>query len=586
MSADIALKKDIARSLRTLNEMYFIKQDHPYMGGASHVRPDQETDTTIFPNPTLNNTNFSNRSNLTYYLFGNQYQFNGTTNYTPPFFKVNAPNANTFVYVLKKNGETSFSDSYSIVRLGQWETNILDMIATAEDSVNDVVDINVWPLLTNDTEKMLLNALYALYDLTSDTKWPIFQNMVDNGSYGSMQVKIANIGADNRNKTARLDSKDTTDGANINYILGENWATILTNLADNEKFVPFALRRLMYLYIRNFQFNIALSLVNKAPVPANGTDYLTPSSILAQSIFALLESDIITLKDDTNVRMAEGVANRIQRYNSFTRSINDINDTYGETKDYVKANSERLDSETKYEKKASVMMYVAVAILFVSLAVSFVSVGLNMDVKQKLMIAGGSAAFASIAGLVLFVVFTKQVVEGFAPAPRTAFASGKFTRTMTNDVKEKTITEYKLAILELSRDYIQYITTLIQTITSYRSFGNVTYSMAKEYRYYVDHNTTLKNTGDKYRAGHRASDLYQKKYGASMYLCVLLAIVCSIMAIAYIWVGQNAAFLQPFVLGVGGVAIFIIFVIYIMEITGYVRTDGDKKYWGKPNPPQ
>lgn len=575
--SDIDLKKDIARSMKTLNQMYFLNQNHPYMGGDSYVVPAQDTDITIFPNTTNNLLSSpSSIPNLTYYLFGTQY--------STSFFKTNAIGNNTSVHVLKTtDAEGSVAASYVSETIDRWESMIYDKIAPSTPAIGDVVDINVSSLMSDVTEIRLLNALYALYDLMSDTNWTTFQNRVDLGTHRTMRLKLAQI-TSGKNKTAELRSKDkndsSTDGANLHYLLGDSWESILITFADDEKFVPFALRRLMYLYIRNFQFNIILSLIDKSTTTP--TDYYTPSAKLAQSIYALLETDIITLKDDTNVRMTEGVANRIRRYNNFTRSINEINDTYGETKDYVKANSERYDSESKYEGKASAIMYSSVAILIVSLAVSFISVGLNMDMKQKLMIAGGSAAFASIAGLALFVVFTKQVVEGFAATPRTAFASSRFTSSLTKKIKEETITDYKTAILDLSREYIQYIAVLIQTITSYRSFGNVTYSMAKEYRYYVDHNTTLRNTGDKYRVAHRASDLYQKKHGATIYLCILLAIICSVMAIAYIWVGESAPFLQTYVLGLGGVIIFVIFVIYIMEITGYVRTDGDKKYWGKP----
>ena len=550
-----AIKKDIARLLLSFNESFFGKLDNPFLGGRSFL---SSTTGTGFINSDTTDTigAFHKR------LFDGQY----STALTPRYFQ--ATTTNPLLYVLYGNNSTYSNVSASTDNIG---SNLLANIGDNQPSFGlRVTDINVFHMIANANEQNIMNGLYALYDLMDEGKWEEFKSKAASNQLNTMTLKIAAITSNNLNQSVGYQS------SNLGAVLGADAHTILSSLAANDSFKPFALRRIVYLYIRMFSFYIALDYYN------SGNDSQKEDRArIAQAVFNLLDNHIQNLSQDIMTKVQGGVNKRISRYNSYTDKLNELNDEYDLTRTFTKTQVERLSAEEKYEKRANVMMYVALAVLIVAFFVSVGSVFLDMEFKNKLLVCGGTAAFAAVTGLVIIVMFTKQVVEGF----NTYTSAFQLSSTgLSNTVSaNNVISVYNTAILEAARDYLSSVLTLVQSLTNYKTFGSVTFTQAKEYRYFIDTNDSTRNTGEKYKSAHRASDLYQKKYGASVYLFVVLAILISITAMAYIGAAEKMPAAAPFVLGISGFVAFVTLVIYILEITGYVRTDGDKKYWGKPN---
>ena len=553
--ATLSIKQDIARILRSYNQMFFGKVDHPIMGGASFFDPSAAEAQIFTGSPDVMKR-----------LFGDQFvpQGPGAQSAPKPFVTI------AFANSIAVHALTQGSTSYISIPFTQWG-NLAERVMTA---TSPVVDFNVMNLMSNNEEKALLNALYALHDLMGDEKWQSFKANSELENPSEILLRTGEI-VNGKNKNAALQFNSTTPEASVLApVFGANWQATLVKLANDERFIPFALRRVAYLCIRMFSFYVAMSMLDK--IPAESSADLERAAQLISAIYTILDNDLTIMKNDTLVRVTNGVSKRITRYNNYTTEINSLTDEYSETKGFVKRNAERFDTERKYEMRGKVLGAIALVIMIIAVVVATVAALLDMDFKQKLMVSGGALAFIAVAGIVLMAFFTKQVVEGF-----NVFGNG----TSDISLKNAVISGFNTAILDIARDYLHTTMALVQSISSYRSFGNATYTMAKEYRYFKDNNVQLKNTGEKYRALHRASDLYQKKYGASMYLFIMLGLIGTLTSMAYIAAQEKMPVAMPVALGVGGLLAFIVLVVFILEVTGIVRTDGDKKYWGNPQKP-
>lgn len=538
--ASSVIKEDIAGSLKNMNEMYFQGTKHELLGKFST--------STGFPS-----------GGMVAKLFDTQY----TQNEAEPSFQ-SAAASTVYVYVKKKNQTTyeqSSNDLWSNVAY-------FDTQAT-----NSIVDINVYPMSGSNVQKTF-KKLYALHGLADADKWTQFVKIVKSDDVSDpwttevpspeMNSQVNSKYANNKEKLDNLIGKVSDEDKSLR--------ADLIRLALNPVFHPFALRRLAFLYIRVLSFYVAMDAKFKTNTPIANADKL------AQGIYRLLDNEYKLLTQSSMEKVTKGMNKRVQRYNRFTDGVNEIADTYDDTRAYVKKNAERMEKESTFESRASGLFYVALAIFVVTVVVSTASVFMDMEFRQRWAIAGGATAFAAVAGLAMLVLFTKKVVEGF-DVTTSAFAFDINTPTDN----EGAITHYNNAINELARDYLQGTMTLLHALRSYRSFGNATYSMAKEYRHFREADEQLRNTGEKYKASYRSSDLYQKKYGATVYLFVVLSLLAGIVAMGYVVAAEKLPIAQPYILGVAGFFAFIVLAIYILEISGYVRTDGDKKYWGVPD---
>lgn len=533
------IRRDIANILSALNANFMDGQEHPMLG---HVKSPKSTTTGM---PTED-------GNLLKELF--EKQFDKTTE-TDRKFQSNNTSADNLVYI-KQADKTTYDNSNS----NQW-TSITSNVGGS--AASRIVDINVYHLADDTSTKPRLKQLYAIHSLMHPDMWAQFADRVKKNisteSPWTLSVKGPEI-ASGSNQDITLENALGSD---------TNLKDVLSRLAKQPLFHPFALRRLVFLFIRMVSFYIAMDAYFKhSKVNAEQ---------LAQGIYNLLDNEFTEMTTTSLSNVTQGVNKRIRRYNNFTDGINEINDTYEQTRTFTKKNALRMEDEARFEKRAGALFYVALTVFLITIVVNAGAVFIDMDFKQRLMIVGAAMAFAAVASLAMVVLFTRQVVEGFSSSSAFAFKEGTDILDITKAV------HYNNAILELARDYLQAVSILVHSLRSYRAFGNTTYAMTKEYRYFNDADQQLRNIGEKYKATHRASDLYQKKYGATVYLFIVVALITCAVATGYIVAGEKMPMAQPFVLGVGGFFAFIVFFIYILEITGYVRTDGDKKYWGVPD---
>jgi hypothetical protein len=562
----VPIQKDIAQTLNTIYDTYVKDLEKPItdsvaiLGGSQNVDPKGTSPSAIF------------KGGLIQKLFAQ----------TPDTFP-DIESTATNVYV-----SVGTNTHYNRVPITSADAQVFQKTKETVAPAQQVTDINVVNMISSKNE---INALYALFDLMSDNTWSQYKS----GTDAERQNLVLKIGELTRvgNTQQYVNKTRALKNCNLNLVLGNSWQLILKTFVENKRFIPFVVRRMAYLYIRMYSYyaanNYLLDKANNSTMSAEVSNQFTINcSSLVQAIYALIDRDLRLMLNEAMPRISKGVSNRIVRYNTYTNEINALSDEYGGTRDFLKNNVERMESGGKHEKNTKIMMIVAfITFLIVTIGAS-ASMLLPIDFRQKMIINGGSLAFATLVSVIIFFIFSRKVVEAFNTSDQSNFSSSvyatlKFAEMTTNVVVTEAVATYKNAIIEIARDYLVKLLLLVQNITSYRSFGNATYSMAKEYRYYKDHNQQLFNTGHKYRSAHKASDLHRKKYAATISLFIILSIIVALLVMGYIFANEKMPHAQPYVLGIGGFFTFVVFVFYILEITSYVRTDGNKKYWSQPD---
>ena len=129
--------------------------------------------------------------------------------------------------------------------------------------------------------------------------------------------------------------------------------------------------------------------------------------------------------------------------------------------------------------------------------------------------------------------------------------------------------------------YTIHIINNTNALQSYNLYGNVNYALQKEQNYYNDTNKGLINVNSRMDSIYKISFLDQTQKTALMNFLLSVSIISAATVMAYVAIEkyQNIA---KYVLAFGLFLIAIALILYILEVTQRVRTDGNKIYWGAP----
>ena len=170
-----------------------------------------------------------------------------------------------------------------------------------------------------------------------------------------------------------------------------------------------------------------------------------------------------------------------------------------------------------------------------------------------------SIVFAiSVAAIVLFYVMTRYVMmEPF------------------NDAIPLLSLYTTLSVETVYDNYINNTVNIIQTIDTYRTYGDVSKSINKENHYYSNLHTQLYN--DKEKLNSVQMNYYREgkilRYRTVLFLQILAVI--SLFMIA----NNNSAFVYV----PAAFVVLILIYLYMFNVNNLVRTDSRKYYWTQPD---
>lgn len=432
-----------------------------------------------------------------------------------------------FAATVSSPNTVSVSSESTVHNSTQWTARLMNN----QDLKPDVTEIDVKNLLSNSSNKEELGALYSLYNLSMDANWKTFKTYTVFPS--------------------------SEENKHYDSVLGSDYKSVLMSFAKNENFVPYTFRTLMRLYIRMYSFNVALALMDANP----DSNAVTK---LKDAIYLLTQKEAVNMKSLSS-DLSKELTGGMTRFNTITSTMQMLSDSHEDARRSLKSQSEIMQTGINTERALSKYWYFAVGVLVVCSILSVGSAMSSLPTNQKLTTMGASVLLSVISMFAIILTFTRNnTVERFSGG-------------------DSAITSSQTAFLNEVKDYMASLGTIFFHLQSYRALSSSTYGISKEHRYFKDHEAQLRNMGNKYNAANRATDLYNRKHGASVYLFIVLAMLISAVTLAYVAAGQYSSFTQPYVIAVASVLAFVIVALYILDITSYVRTDGNKKYWQSPS---
>lgn len=502
-------------------------------------------------------------SSLTYGSFSNFFVdiFNKDTTYSSTSSYVKSIDVASITNAYVRSRTTVSTSNYTDVPMNSFITDIYNNVGSG---LNKVMDINITHWADAQTQQFL-TGLYLWHDLCHDGKWTQFKN--------NQTVELRNgriDGGTRENETVNVKKNETSESLSL-----------LKSIFDPEKLtnVPvqnmFMVQRLFYVYIRMTQFSLAMYVNNGK----NNDQYFRS---IPASFINIMQTDIALL-DDVIQKLNKYITDRKGKYNDSLTGINTIHDDLDDYKTNIKLSMDRINSEAVYEKRTKNIMIASFAILVVVLVGAMVTYVLPMERRMKMIGSGAVLAIATLTGLILVIIQSKTVVEGFDAA--SAFSNDKFT-TPVNDTISWSILRslYINEMRSLVSKYLEKCYLFAHLMNISQTLGNAVSTIEKETRYFNDANERMMLAGNKMKNVYRNSDLVQKQYTSSMYFFITIGIIISVTLTAYL-AFESLPGVQSFIMIGAGIVLLLAIIIYVLEYSGYVRTDGDKKYWGQPPNP-
>lgn len=550
-----AEQADLAKQLKIMNQLFFGSLDQASLG----YRLDS-TDNRFFDN-AYNSTNSPTLSNLNN-LFANHSDISSLQ-----FFDVQTPAPTVTVHVKEKGASTYTAKAMVTVNASlsnTWNDDIRNKIAT---NTNQVVDVNLYSLATNSECHDFMNALYAWHDLCNDDKWELFMNN------SNVSLKKAQLSSG-----SNVEEQITKSGAISGFKEKMNNLLSFNAMVNSTTVDRFMVQRLLYVYIRLLQFHLGMRYVKKAY--DNDMANKKFAWALPAAVIGILERDAndlgLVIKNVEDITMQ-----RKGEYTKLNTDIGKLHDVIDKGKTSIRNQVDRVHSESKYESRSKSMTIASFVIFLVVAVGALLTLVLPLEKPKRLMAAGATLMIAALSALILSVVFSKILVESFV-----SYQSGFINPLGADSIADTISIENGMVLFsgEMRRQvlkYLQQCTILVSAVKSYQILGNINYTMAKENRYYTDMNSQIIVSNEKIRGTHRTSDLIQKQHSANMYLFITLSIIIGATLLAFI-AFDNYDGVRMIVLGVAAFFVILSFVIYVLEHSSYVRTDGDKKYWSQP----
>ena len=483
--------------------------------------------------------------------------------YTDTQFTTNT----SVVYVRFKNNPSSNVS----VQPTELNRTLMETVNGTSNLKNNILDINVTPLLAPASAAALnLTNLYVAHDMCLN--WESYRKNKN------MSLKKNTVNPSGRNDTVQYDWTNASAMTDFNKKMFN-----VKEFMGNPSYNMFALKALIYVYIRLLSFNVSMNLVQSVsttPRSVNNAQVtVSIASALPAAYIYLMSREIGTL-DAMISRINADMSTRKQRYQDLNTNINAIHDRLDTNRSSISTNQERLRTEKSYEKRVNIYSYTSLGFVIAILVGVVLIQVVPMEYRIKLASAGSVLGLASIFALVMWILQSKTVVEGF---DTSGYINSSFAPTVGNISNWENLKDiYSRQMITLCAIYLEKVALLIHTISTFNTYKDVTYTMSKEIRYFTDTNSQMEIANEQLYGVHRVSDLTQKQKMAMTNLFIVIGIVVGLAILGHVGTEKKFTTMQPIILGVAGFVILIAVVIFIMQYTGFVRTDGDKKYWGQP----
>lgn len=575
-------EEPVLRKLAKLNEFHFNKVKNPVLGyipsdpaklGATHPwNSDNVSADNIVTAPTDLNVNKTSASLMPYFIISSATSTGYSENNA---IKHNASTVTPNIGVLFDTSTSDFvwenkpvdisNNNYYIQAL---EINGLPTIdsGNVSSALSHVKDVHIDPTnFYGETHIMtrFMQAMYIVYTLLEPDEWT--------KNAQTLKVRLAtagNVDTDSMysltevaNCSINSNGVPCSEVVNALKVFGLSWSDIRQN--RDGKINLLGLRATALMYIRMCQVFILLHYLST--ISGQGVkENKTKGAILLILALFKRESDALS----TSASVTSDTLENLQAVYDQNRSVlNRINDSLSENKDYLVEQHNLANSESDYKQKSTIFEYSSLVVLFIIIIGAFAITKGPVDPSKKVSIAAGLLVISAVNALVVYLTYGKVVIENF-------YSDYSFTvRDWSNNVKT--------GLMEMLDQHADSLTLLLEKLKTSNVLGEVVYSTTKEANFFNNIDAQTKTAGDKLLAVNRVSNLSQRNASTRMNFYITVSMISALTVLGYVALAFSPP-LQTMVIYAGGFLVLLAVLILVLELSAYVRTDGDKKYWHQP----
>lgn len=422
-------------------------------------------------------------------------------------------------------------------------TNALTGTLQSVNLVKRMLNGQAIPSLMNILD--LLNAIRTTYNLLEPATWRRFTQLQDVTRTTPLGESISLYSLSDTNTYQPLNKHGLLEDQ-VLKILNDISTGALEGLSKNAD----TIRRIMLGYESMIHIYLAAYMYEKNNTLTSHKHFLETTI----RHFNVLNSNFYNDSIDDGIRaIYKQLDQRVQTYRTSKATLTEINEKLDDVKDGIQAEKNFIVSHTDFYNKSLTLFY-AFMIIFI-IALIYLIIG-TMRGNQRMT---SSIVFAiSVAAIVLFYVMTRYVMmEPF------------------NDAIPLISLYTTLSVETVYDNYINNTVNIIQTIDTYRTYGDVSKSINKENHYYSNLHTQLYN--DKEKLNSVQMNYYREgkilRYRTVLFLQILAVI--SLFMIA----NNNSAFVYV----PAAFVVLILIYLYMFNVNNLVRTDSRKYYWTQPD---
>jgi hypothetical protein len=413
--------------------------------------------------------------------------------------------------------------------------------------------------------------------------------------YNALQDEIYEEYKANPSTTVRVNTYEIVGGTKIPMKVPV--ADVLTTelMAKLDKVSPverFVLRRLLLLIDLVCHAHISMLIFKRI------YESVAASKVSCESAISDMLLHFMTRLKDLNVnynRMFETAGdtdavvaqneimtqlyNNIHQFNQNSERMQKLGIDYRKSKLSLKSNLKKMDAEDKVYSsgKKYALAFLILTIIIVATLVSYAILA-KVNPRMKLIGAAAVAIFSFVSVLIIYLLKTKKM-EGFDTIYQIQSLRDKLSASSTIQVIQDA---YMNDLMAQISGYIQNTIHMALILQNSKTYNYINHNLQKEINYYSMTKEQVDNATVLAKSSGRMYTLESSNNLSRVNVYIALVIILTFAIVGYILSGDNKV-LQYIVLGIAGFLLFMVALLYILDMERKVRTDGKKYYWGQPN---
>lgn len=395
----------------------------------------------------------------------------------------------------------------------------------------------------------LLDTMRVTYNLLEDTKFKSFKAQETNLEINKYSCVM----------TSNKPVYEKVSGINNVVSIATRIIPNVLKLDHNSSNL-LAIRRMLLGYEAMIHSYLALHILNTTEA-LNNTKVVY---LIDSTINKLIKMNDTTYDKSSGINtIQQNLNGRISEYNNKRQRIDEVDKVVSDSKLNIVVENNNVTSNMELLKKNSYAYYTFLSLFIVFLVVLLIAQqGAEQPSGQMKLIVGVIFALSVVGIVVMYFINRTYLRESF----------------VGNDVSNLISFYQTSSLLPAFDQYLANTIYVALLLGTYRRYGDISHAMNKEFYYYDDLTTQLKQSKEKLNnmqvQDYRMSKILQYR----VYLFLQILIIISIVVFINLYTGTSNYLLAFMIFTI----LFMVY-MYMINTNNLVHTDARKLYWNQPS---